>query len=1093
MRQKLFFLIAILVTFKIGLYGQPTENIFFDYYSEPKSNDNQSIQGDIPSSGKIDVWDFGAQQLDTNLYNNVLNESVINSWYGTSITLGSLGQVLPTSFTAGALSWTGGTNDRLRTTNQKLTRYDENIAGATAYTGRLYVNSGAAVSRILSLQLNADDEVTIATKTDSGGEINFQFVADPSIQTNVVPVTSDFVELKFTGKESGSYRIFDTKGKPSYFRIYRSEAKFINLTGKIDKIAASEISSNYKIIFTNEAGKSWKVQPADTTYSAALPSNHTYSLALEGANGFVISGGKSLTLTDSTLVHNITISKVELYAVSGKILGLGSKINNLVLNYSTTDPAGAIYVPAPVIDKVGKTYSVKLQPSKPYTISAVGVNDFIVENQTIKIPIADTTADIIFVGKATFKVTLTAQGLDEVAMAKLKVNFTNFTETGYTYSFADLNSIFLRNGTYTVSTGGLDSFPVELALTSNLKINNAVASKVLNFRAVHNWSFNDKVIANGDPAYKGMLFSGNVSNEILKGHLTAKQGAEIKIPVNPGERVIVQYYYTADFTLDGQNKTVTNTQSTSQLESVSYDYMSTSKGFVTIKVGPSAATTYITDITTVAILPYTPIITVGLNKDYQTINGALDAVRRMTRTIDQRVTIAIDPNNYEEMLVIDMNNVTLKNASPSPSIALTNSGLNIHPNAVRVTSNYGYGYNYYSMDNQRWNAEVLQVNKENGYYSYENKSGTTNGSYWNATVVVYGSGFIARDIIFENSYNQYISKKESEDIVKEWELGGKGTRPVAVGNTTVQDRSFRERAAAIAFANNTDKAILYKCKVVGRQDALFGGVGARVVMYKGSAMGAVDYIFGGMDAVFYKTQLALNSSDTGSDASYITAAQQSSGRGYLMYECTVTSAIPGAETVSKTRAIPGYFGRPWQATTSEVVFYNTTIETTDFPDKEGKSLIDPEGWKNTLGGESKMMYEFGTRELSGENNSGARASWSTILTTPKLTDGTEITTFNFTKGSDGWDPIPELIAGDVASAVHNTLPQSSVRVFSDGHEIYFTNVRSETIIFEYDLQGCLNRTYTIYNDTQIMPEKSGIHIIYLKATDGIKSVKVFTD
>ena len=111
--------------------------------------------------------------------------------------------------------------------------------------------------------------------------------------------------------------------------------------------------------------------------------------------------------------------------------------------------------------------------------------------------------------------------------------------------------------------------------------------------------------------------------------------------------------------------------------------------------------------------------------------------------------------------------------------ALLNSGVDISANAVRVTSYYGHGYSYYSMgDDQKWNADILRVNKENGYLSYVNKgSGTTNGSYWNATVVVSASGFEADHVIFENSYNQYISQKESEDVVVMWEVGSKGERP----------------------------------------------------------------------------------------------------------------------------------------------------------------------------------------------------------------------------------------------------------------------------------------------------------------------------
>ena len=67
---------------------------------------------------------------------------------------------------------------------------------------------------------------------------------------------------------------------------------------------------------------------------------------------------------------------------------------------------------------------------------------------------------------------------------------------------------------------------------------------------------------------------------------------------------------------------------------------------------------------------------------------------------------------------------------PYQSISLANKGVDIDPNAVRITSYYGHGYNYFSMQNQRWSADVLAVNKENGYISYENKgAGTTNNSF----------------------------------------------------------------------------------------------------------------------------------------------------------------------------------------------------------------------------------------------------------------------------------------------------------------------------------------------------------------------------
>jgi exo-poly-alpha-galacturonosidase len=323
-----------------------------------------------------------------------------------------------------------------------------------------------------------------------------------------------------------------------------------------------------------------------------------------------------------------------------------------------------------------------------------------------------------------------------------------------------------------------------------------------------------------------------------------------------------------------------------------------------------------------------------------------------------------------------------------------------------------------------------------------------------------------------------------------WTSGSKGLRPTTIGSTAVQDRPFVERAAAISIVNNVDKVILNKCRVVGRQDSFFGGSNSRVVVYKGAMMGAVDYIFGGMNAVFYQTDLVMNTSDNASDQSYLTAAQQSSGRGYLMYECKVTTALPGTETASVYRSKPGYFGRPWEATTSEVVFYNTTIETSNYPGFVDQSLIMPLGWQNTLGGTSAKMYEYGTIENSGVDNSSSRASWATKLTSPVLTDGTAITTFNFTKGSDGWDPIPQLITDDTLG-IKNYQAESSVNVFAFKDNVVVSNIKSNTTVSVYSINGALVKSFKTDVDTNFNLNK-GIWIVLVKAADGQKSVKLMT-
>jgi hypothetical protein len=966
-----------------------------------------------PSNGKIDVWDFGAEQLDAEFYNNRLDESKINAWYDSSITAGSSNNVLPSSWSESVLTWVGGSNDRLRTSNTNLTRYDENLSGVSGYTGRIYVNATGSTGRYMSLTLSEDDEVTLAMLAqNANGNIHFTYVPDPAAQDDIVnvPTSGSITMVKFVAKSTGSYRIYDDADKPSYYRIERKDAIYKTLTGNVDVSQAPGIPAGYSIVFTNQAGKSWSVMPSGGTYSIDLPQDYTYKLSLADANGYVISSTKSILLEESTTSFDVTIIQVELYTVSGNITGLGSEISNVTIAYTSDPAANRVFVPEPVIDIGTSTYTVELEPNIEYTISAEGVNDFEILSNTITIGNADQSADIDFTLKPLHNVTISAPGLDATQLGKLELTFTNLYEEGYSYNFTDVSTVALRDGVYTVDYTGLDEYPIELALTSNLTVSGADTTKELVFNPVTNWTFDDKVILNTDLFYKGLGLDG-AKNEIAKGHLVCSPGNTIAVPINPGEKMIVTYYYSAEFSIEGGDTISTNSGSTSVFETVEYIYPGATPGTATITCSGSG-TTYITNIAVKQVVAFSEVITVGVDKDYQTINGALNAIAEMDRPNDERVTVMIDPGNYEEMIVINSPNVTLKNAAATPSIALLNKGVDIDANAVRITSYYGTGYNYFSQGtDNKWSAEALAVNTANGYQLYENKSGTTNGSYWCATAVVLSDGFIAEDIILENSFNQYISQKESEDTVLITNASPTGgERPSTYGDTSVQDRGlgYVERAAAIGIV--ADKVILNNCRVVGRQDSFYGGHNSRVVVYKGAMMGAVDYIFGGMIGVFYQTDFVLNTSDSGSDIAYITAAQQSSGRGYLMYECNVKSTVPGVETASTEWGKPGYFGRPWAATTSEVVFYKTNIDASQNSIYTGQSMIFPEGWRNTLGGESNMMYERSSNELSGEDNSGSRASWSTVLTTDQLTDGTDITTFNFTKGNDGWDPIPLLNA-----------------------------------------------------------------------------------
>lgn len=395
---------------------------------------------------------------------------------------------------------------------------------------------------------------------------------------------------------------------------------------------------------------------------------------------------------------------------------------------------------------------------------------------------------------------------------------------------------------------------------------------------------------------------------------------------------------------------------------------------------------------------YRPVLTVGKKGcEFQSINDALIAVYYMDRPDNERVTIQIQPGNYEEMLVIGLPNITLKNASDTPSIQTLNKGVDIDKNAVRITSYYGHGYNYYSMDEDgRWSERVLKVSTENGYETYKNAN-----KMWNATVAVMADGFSAEGIIFENSFNQYISNKEANDTVVPQSDAPKGDKDtprasMKAGSTAVQQKSMVERASALGINNGCKQIFFDNCKFIGRQDTLFGGNDVTAGFYNCAVYGGVDYIYGGMTAVFAKCDLVFNTSEDANDTGYITAAQQNAGdRGYLMYNCTVTSTTPGVDTASTLKSKPGAFGRPWKADTSEVLFYKTIIEQTDF-NGVSESLIQPKGWLNSLSGESPFMQEYASKETTGAAaDTSARADWAAVLSAGAdgnvtLSDGTTV-------------------------------------------------------------------------------------------------------
>lgn len=202
----------------------------------------------------------------------------------------------------------------------------------------------------------------------------------------------------------------------------------------------------------------------------------------------------------------------------------------------------------------------------------------------------------------------------------------------------------------------------------------------------------------------------------------------------------------------------------------------------------------------------------------------------------------------------------------------------------------------------------------------QNNFGEEIGTSGSSTIFIYGDGFYAQNITFENS-----------------------SGPIG---------------QAVAAWVAADKAIFQNCVFLGFQDTLYTyGKGARQLYLNCFIEGTVDFIFGSSTAWFEKCTLRCKNSG------YITAASTPIDikNGYLFNQCQII----GNQSTGKF-----YLGRPWRPY-AKVVFIHT----------EMPAFIDPRGWDNWRNIENeKTTYfaEYGNKGLG--SNMENRVPWIHNLT-----------------------------------------------------------------------------------------------------------------
>lgn len=351
----------------------------------------------------------------------------------------------------------------------------------------------------------------------------------------------------------------------------------------------------------------------------------------------------------------------------------------------------------------------------------------------------------------------------------------------------------------------------------------------------------------------------------------------------------------------------------------------------------------------------------GKSNNFNTVQDAVNQASLINpQNENARVTIHIAPGTYRQQVVVQTPYITFINDEPSKGKAV-------------LTWYYGIGYKYYSCNDQGYYDATLAKKKSSKH---------TANKRWGATVLLFSkaSYFKAKDIVFENSFNNYMTTEEIDDGV---ECTGETLQIQRTASLDVKAKSSTERAAAISIESPYSEFL--NCIFYSSQDTLY--TGASPIYFKSCVIeGQTDYIFGAANAVFDSCELRWKGYSTGSTGGYITAARGDTDnyKGYLMYNCKVTKNK--GLTVKE-----GLFGRPWLQS-ARVLFFNTVLVDS--------TTIGAAGWGAMSGVQPETVdgfKEYNTKLANG-------ASVSTSQRKGHIVSANDAKTVNVINYLNNWTP-----------------------------------------------------------------------------------------
>ena len=724
---------------------------------------------------------------------------------------------------------------------------------------------------------------------------------------------------------------------------------------------------------------SFKNKETDDIISANVDASGSYSVELANEYSYVASVNGSYSITadtkEFTLNKNNAAETINFTVLNQPQATLSGSITITAQDNARAIDAGTFRVTlAPSDDTLEKipltlspgqdayhyTYSdAKIVPNMEYTVELTEENDYMASSTIQSDDAAPHTADINIVGKPVYTVSLTPVTSDRKAALISSITVTNMDDN-YTYSFnysggSAKPDVTVRNGSYEVtavsSNGGYLAQEHFIVADSNVPNEDMY----LYVADITEYDLPTEVNNSGTTlSFNNITFNNSTS---VKG----SDGSSVTVPVTGKQKVTVAIWYSGTIDINGQNE-VTADSSSNATKPVTSTYTTNgTETSVTINCKGSAQTyLYWVKVEKVEeTAAYRDTVKVGKDQEFKTITDAIRYIKTMgERTADQRVTVLLCDELYREQVIVDTPYVTFASQASSPST---------------ITWYYGLGKEYYSVKND---GKTAFYDEGNAVDKYQKAAVGQSPGNWGSTVnlTAAANGFCAENVIFENSFNRYVTDEEIAD--------GCGRTK----DTDVKAYVNKERACTM-YNRGADKIEFYNCQFLSSQDTFYTGDANEYSYYYNCLFeGTTDYICGDGNAVFDQCTLSWYGHTDRENAGVILASKGAATYGYLFNGCTITTTeYPGIITPPA-----GNIGRPWNTDTEKVVFANTVIDG---------DLILPAAWTTMSASyppENCALYEYNTVYADGTKADLSQRRCHVLE---------DISEYPMSKYLNGWTPV----------------------------------------------------------------------------------------